>query len=524
MAICATRRRRPLRALMAVALTAGVALTAAACGGESDGASTTGADLAAPPELVRGGTLRAAILGTPQETLNPLLAADNLSQVRGRLVYEPLAVVDRDFNVVPVLYTEATPNDDATEWTYTLHPDAAFADGTPLRGTDVLATMGAMRGTEGVANLAMVDVERSRADADTVTFALSQPVAEFDRRIAQSFFIVLPDGRMSDRLEDQNGSGPYRVVTWRAGQRSVLERRDDYWGGDDRGMADRIELIAAPDPNARLRALTTDQVDVADDITFVDAARLADSDQVRVHRSPAPMTYDLMMNANMEPFDDARVRAALRLAIDRPALVAAVTAGTGQPGNDLWGDGQPAFAEGIPQREQDLDRARELLAEAGTPRVAFTAYTAEIVPGLVAGTRLLARQAEEAGFDIDVEELPPDQYYARIGEWRSWPAVAFSMGLSFTTMVDFLHTKNAPFNMGWLRPQWDRDLATTLGTLDPQERQEGYNALQQELWDEGTDLVWGLAPKHVAAAPEVAGIERLGEFDYPDLTNVTVVD
>lgn len=516
--------RRRTAPWLAAAATVGL-LGLAGCGGGDDpkpSAAATG-DAAAAKTPQRGGTLRVALLGTPQDQLDAAKpAGDNMTQVRATLVYDRMATLDQDQRPQPILYTKAEHDPKGSVWTFTLDPRATFADGSPVTGRDVLASLKALAATDAAANLKMIDVERSRAAGRRVTFVLSRPVADLEHRFAASFFIVLPRGKGASTPDGLNGSGPYRVTAFRAGQRSVLERRKDYWGGEEKGMADRIELVAVTDPAARMRALRSGQVDLADDVSFIDARAARGGDDVVLHEAPAPFVYELILNGDRKPFDDVRVRQALRLAVDRPTLAKAATAGFGRAGNDLWGDGLPDFAHSIPQREQDLDEARRLLREAGKPKPSATIYAAEMAPGLVTGTRLLAEQAKAAGFDLQVRELPLDQYYAQIQKWSTWPAVAFSMGLSFPTMADFLHTDGAPFNLGWHEDGWDDRFHAAIATFDPAERQKRMEQVQRALWERGTDLVWGLAPKQIATTPKVAGLDRIGDYNYPDLTNVSV--
>lgn len=491
--------------------------------GQSSAAGVVGSGSAAPTASSgkRGGTLRAAVLATPQETLDASLpAADNITQVRNFLVYERLASLDEKQQVRRILYTDVQHSADGRSWTFTLDKRAAFADGSPVTGQDVLDSLNTLLPTEAAANLTMIDPKASTADGSSVTLALSYPVADLERRLAGSYFIVMKGGKGSADPGKMNGSGPYRVTGFRAGQRTELQRRKDYWAGDERGMADTIELIGVADPAARMRALKSGQVDLADDVSFVDAK--AAGDQQVIHQAPAPFVYELIMNGTLAPFDDVRVRQALRLAVDRQRLVDSVAVGYGKPGNDLWGAQLPGYATDIPQRTRDLEQAKKLLAQAGKPTVTATIYAAELAPGLVAGTRLLADQAKEAGFELTVQEMDPAQYYAQVQQWHTWPGVAFTMGLSFEQMADFLYLPQAPFNFGWDKPGWAERYNAALGEFDPAAKQKALDGLQRDLWESGPDLVWGLAPKLIATRPGVTGLEAIGDFNYPDLTDVAV--
>lgn len=468
----------------------------------------------------RGGSLTAAIVAVPEETLDATKPADELSQVRNELVYDKVAALDPNGTVVPVLYTTATHDADGSKWTFTINPKATFADGAPVTGADILATLAADAGQDSVQDLNMIDLKESTASGDTVTFVLTQPLANLPLQFALSYMVVLPGGKGSADAASMNGSGPYRVTQFTPGQRTVLERRADYWGGDSRGAADTITLIGVSDPTAGMRALLAHQVDLAAGVTLTDAKANAANNAVVLHKSTAPQGLDLILNAKLAPFDDVRVRQAFRLAIDRPQLAATALSGIGEVGNDVWGAGFPGYDQHLTQRTQDIAQAKQLLAQAGHPQVSLTVYAPQNGGPLTQGTLLIAQQVKAAGFDVTVKQLSPAQYNSPEA-WTTWPAVAFGLGAPFATMAGFFYLPDSYYNFGWNKPDWTADFAKALATFDPAQQQQLLDGLQQQLWDSGPDVIWGLAPTVIATTPEVTGLDTVTDYDYPDLTNVT---
>ena len=489
-------------------------------GGTTTSAATGAGSSSAPPSH-RGGSLRAAILAAPQETLDATKAADELDQARNELVYDKVAARAADGSVVPVLYTNATHNADGSQWVFTMNPKAVFADGTPVRGEDILATLAADAGQDSVQDLNMIDLKKSTASGGTVTFVLTEPLADLPLQFALSFMVVLPGGKGSTDADSMNGSGPYRVTSFTPGQRTVLQRREDYWGGDAHGMADTITLIGVSDPAAGMRALLAHQVDLAAGVTLADAKANESNSAVVLHESTAPEGLDFILNATIAPFDDVRVRQAFRLAIDRPQLAATALSGIGTVGNDVWGAGYPGYDADLPQRTQDIAQAKSLLAQAGHPQVSLTVYAPQGGGPLTQGTLLIAQQVKAAGFDVTVKQLSTPEYYSPQG-WTTWPAVAFGLGASFATMAGFFYLPGSYYNFGWNKPEWTADFGKALATFDPAEQQTLLNGLQQQLWDSGPDVIWGLAPTVIATSPQVTGMDGVADFDYPDLSDVTV--
>lgn len=511
-------RRRFLRSGAAVGAGLALAPLLAACSSDDDAAAPTGGPTGAPR---RGGTLRMAYLSTPSDSVDPLMANDYLSNTRLLQVYEKLALLGPGGQVRPLLYERSDHNADGTEWTFVLKPGIRYADGREMTAADVLASLAAQAQTSAGTGLTAIDLARSNApDPRTVRLVVGEPTADLDYRFAAGYFTVMPDGRGADSANALNGSGPYRVESFTAGQLSVLVRRPDYWGGDTRGLLDRIELSAVPEPTARVNALLAGQVDWADNITFVDADTHRGNPKLVLHPAPTPDGLGWFLNATAPPFDDVRVRQAFRLSVDRQALVTATTFGLGKPGNDLWGEGLPWYATGLPQRTPDVDRAKALLAEAGRDRVPVSILASPMGPGLVEASHMAVDQAKRAGFDVTVEEMPVDLFYADPSRYYNYAAVTFSWAASFPLMASYLYLPDSVYNFGWKNDDWTRRFREAGGLFDAPARQAAYDALQRELWDAGPDLVWGLAPKQTATSPKVGGVDTIGDPTVPDLSGV----
>jgi len=466
--------------------------------------------------------LTAAFLDTPQDTLNATKPVDDLAWVRSELVYERMAEMSPSYKIEPILYTSATHNAAGTQWTFTLNPRAKFANGEEVEGSDVLATLAADQGQDSTQTLTMIDLKKSTASGKTIHFVLSAPTADLPFDFAMSPFVVLPHGKGSTNPATMNGSGPYKVVQFVPGERSVLERRSDYWDGDKRGMAKKIVLIGVADPSARMRALLSHQVDLAGNVNLSDAATDADKSSVALHKSVSPESMDLILNAKIAPFNNVKVRQAFRLAVNRTQLASVALSGIGKPGNDVWGAGFPGYDKSLPQRAQNIAQAKKLLAEAGRSHVSFTVYAPADGGPLTEGTLLIAQQVKAAGFDMTVKQLSEAQYDGEAQEWTSWQGVAFSLGYPFETTAPFFYEPGAPYYFGIGSSAFASTFNEALATFSAAKKQQLLDSLQKQLWETGSDVLWGLAPIVIASNPDVVGLNQIADYNYPDLTNVYV--
>ena len=172
-----------------------------------------------------------------------------------------------------------------------------------------------------------------------------------------------------------------------------------------------MEVILIGDANARLNALKGGEIDYAAGIT--PAAARAEADNPDIAILPAGVAnstaHTFAANTTMPPFDNPDVVRALKLAVDREALVNTVLFGFGEIGNDVVGKGLAGYNDSLPQVERDVEEARRLFAAAGVTELSI--LTAEVYPGMTAAAELLAQQLAEVGVILSLEEVPADQFY-----------------------------------------------------------------------------------------------------------------
>ena len=238
--------------------------------------------------------------------------------------------------------------------------------------------------------------------------SLTRPRGDFITTILAFASFVFPDG--FDDWEHPIGSGPYTLVSYDAGQQIVLEARDDHHDG--RPAIERLEVTVIDDPQTRMNALKSAEIDFATRVDPVIVQAEANNPEVVIHRGGEgdSQVMGFEMNVHQAPFDDPRVREAMKLAIDREELVETIFLGEGYVGNDLVGLGLDGYNESIPQREHDPDRARELFAESGVTEV--TIRTAEITPGLTRAAELYVEQLADSGVTATIEPTDPAGYFS----------------------------------------------------------------------------------------------------------------
>ncbi|TQM79790.1 peptide/nickel transport system substrate-binding protein [Saccharothrix saharensis] len=490
----------PLNRRGFLGLTAGLSIAAlTGCGTQTPTSAAS-----APRD---GGRLRAAFAGGgAKEVLDPHLANLFVEAARSKALYDKLADLGPDVSAQPRLAEKWEPDATLTRWRITLR-QATFHDGRPVRAEDVLASYARIldpnRAFRAKSSLAVIDLANSRAvDERTVEFALQRPFVEFPNVLAAFGAYVVPAG--TEDFTSPVGSGPFRFVSFEPGKSVLLKRHGEYWEGAPH--LDELEFVIANEESARTNALLGGQVEYAHDLTPTTARGHEAGGRMAIHRAPNSAVQAFAMKLDRPPFDNRDLREALFLLADRPQLVESVLAGSGQVGNDLFGKGYQHYADDIPQRTRDLDRAKFLIRRAGAEGLTVKLDTSTAAAGMVEAATVFADQVKGSGLTIEVVTGNKDSYWSdtlKNGSLSSFRSGAMPIE---THVAQRLLSGSGTNVTKWARPEFDALYDRAVSTVDAGRRDEVYREMQRSLHAEGGYLMWGFADWIVGAAPNVGGI------------------
>ncbi|WP_449061202.1 ABC transporter substrate-binding protein [Planomonospora algeriensis] len=466
----------------------------------------------------RGGTVRLAFTGGgATETLDPLSAYSPADLVRTLVVFDRLFTVTGGA-VAPSLAVGAEPEADGRSFTLTLREGVTWHDGSPLSARDVLYSLRYLASPDRSYPselLTYLDVRKTEVTgALTLRVPTLRPVGDPAALFAGASTAVIKDGTTSFAPGEVIGTGAYRVAAFAAGREARLVRNDDYWGGTP--YADELVVISMDDAQARVNAVRGRQADYASDVPYTLAKTGAGDDGLEIrsageHRRTG---YGFVLNTTRKLMADARVRRALRLGVDRQALVRTVFLDHGAVGNDLFGHGAPSFAEDIPVLARDVTRARELLEEAGATGASLVIRSAEYEAGLNASTELFAEQLRELGLKATVRIVTPVEYFDLEG-LAAADAIAFPLA-PFPLSVIFARSAAYPA-LAFKDPELEKDLATALSATGAREREAAWLRVQRVMADRGNWIVWGRGDVLSLARRELTGVEVRESAKYPYL-------
>ncbi len=511
-----TRRDFLERALAAGAL-AGTGAGLAACGGTS-GASTTARYR---ERIERGGTLTAALTGgTSADTLDAQAGVNNVDFARIAQLYETLLTWSTDVVAEPCLAESMEPNSDATSWTIRLRPGVTFHNGKDLTAEDVIFSLRRILDPKaplpGAPTLAPIDAAGlKQLDRLTVSVPCKTPFSTFRGAAANQYCYIVPSG-----YDPKNpvGTGPFRYKSFTPGVQSTFVRYKDYWQ-EGHPYLDAVTMSDYSDETSQIDALESGEADIVN-LLSADAVSAVESSGGRVVVSPGGGFTPFTMRVDVAPFNDVRVRQAMRLIVDRREMMATVFGGHGTIGNDVFSIWDAEYDHDLPQRHQDLDEARFLLRKAGHEHLKTQLVTSDIAQGTTSMAQVLAKQASAAGVSVALRVVNATEFYGP--SYLHWVfAQDFWYYAPYLVQVALATIPTAPFNeCHFDDPRYNALYSEALKTVDPARQTELAHEMQKIDYDSGGYIILLFPPVIDGYASQVHGVvsSKVGvSFDDYDL-------
>ncbi len=312
--------------------------------------------------------------GADLQSINPLFTVHPLAKaVQKHVLFLTMAAYDTAFNPVPRL-ASWTWNADRTALTFRIRPDIEWHDGAPTRARDVAWTIDAARDPAVAFPRArdfsgLLAVETVDSLTVTLSFERAQPIFPdvlTDLAILPAHvFEVLGPGELRSAAFNREpvGNGPFEFVEYRPNQRWVFQRADAFPEQLGRPGFKRFVVVVVDEPATKLAALTSGELDFAG-ISPAHASFVDSDPRLTTIAYPVQFVYGVVWNLRRTPFDDARVRLALSLALDRQLVVDAYLHGFATVAN---GPVPPEHPWYLPVDPVPFDRVRaqDMLDEAG---------------------------------------------------------------------------------------------------------------------------------------------------------------
>jgi ABC-type transport system substrate-binding protein len=495
--------------LLALTACGNVALTPSATpsASETTVASETPSAPASPaspeePKVLKVGTNLADVgnLDITKSTFNQVYEINNT-------ICETLIGKNPKTLVLEPLLIESMPetSEDGTLFTFKLKKGILFHDGTELTTKDVLFTLNRFYqpATESVTSWLTDVIEGTKdvldgkaptlsgvkaVDDYTFTIKISHPYSAFLSVLAAAPFAIYPEAACKaagDKWGIQTliGTGPYKFDTFTPNTSVTLSKFDKYHGGAK--SVDQIQ-INNMDGNTALLEYEAGNIDVCpvqDDM----APNYLNSDKYskNIHMQPLMAIYSLILNQAEKPLDNPLVRQAVSLATDRKAITQDYLKGNAQPAYSFLPPGIPGYDEKTPELEYNVEKAKELLKQAGYANGITITATGTEGSKFINYYTILKEQYKKANINLEIKQIDKASW----ADTRSAGKVQFYI---FEWYADF----NDPDN--FLYSAFDKGVAKFFSTgntdeafsaalaqgrtiFDPAQKQEFYNKLDTQL-------------------------------------------
>jgi peptide/nickel transport system substrate-binding protein len=414
------------------------------------------------------------------------------------------------------LAEEMTPNSDGSVWTIRLRSGVEFHNGKTLDIDDFVFTMNRLLnpklGSPGFSRAVLLDLKHAKKlDKLTIRVPLVTKIG-----ILPDFFgggSVLGIVPVGYDPKQPVGTGPFKLKSFTPGQQAVFERFPNYWG--EKAKVDELVLIDLPDDSARYNALLSGQIDVLDSIPSTQISTLKTNSSFHVSSVPSAQYFPIYVRVDAAPFNDARVRQALRLSVDRKQIAASAYEGQATIGNDVF-DAFDPVADSTLVRPHDPEQAKSLLKQAGKDGLAVTLVYGGIGQGTAQTCQIFAENAKAAGINIRLRQVDAGTLFGpNYGQWPfandSWPGLEYLLSATSSTGPNahnnITHFKNSRYNTLY---------AQAIAALDAAKRAEAAHEMQRIDFDQGGEII-PVFPNYTAAYST-----KVGGFYPSNLSGVTV--
>ena len=455
----------------------------AACGSSGTSSSPSGGSSSAAG--APGAVIKAGIV-TPTGAINPVTVADQGGLDMLGQTGEYLCLSTQTLTLKPVLATSWTPNSKADVWTFKIRQNVKFHNGQALTADDVVYTYQLHTNPKGEANAlsafggVLTPAGVKKVDDFTVEFHLSAPNGNFPYLTSSDNYnmIILPKGYDPAKWQSTFiGTGPFKLGSYTPKSGATFTRNESYWG--KKALPSSTQFTFYDTQNPMILGLTGGTIDVVGQFAVAGAQELL-TGSYNIIKLKSSAHRQLSMRNDKAPFTDARVRQAIALTLDRPAIVKALFQGFADVGNDSpFAPVYPSTNTSVAQRTKDIAKAKSLLAAAGHGSGFSTQLVTENFVEIPQYAQIVAQSAKEIGVNIGLKVESSSQYYGKATFGNSdWLDATMSLvdyghrGVPNVFLTSPLETYNAKTGTGtwnaahFANAQYDKLVAQYIAASD----------------------------------------------------------
>lgn len=461
-------------------------------------------------------------------TLDPQGTSDMIAHMAIRQIYDGLvAPTPGNMNTPrPALAESYEVNQAGNEYTFKIRKGVKFHNGAEMTMEDVDFSMQrAMKSSYLKTFIAAID-HFEVVDGDHIKMVLKYPYKPILQILTNSTFSIVCK-KVVESVEASGGTygrepvgtGPYKFVSWSKGDKIVLKANDSYFRGAAAIKDLTMKIIA--DAAAGDLANESGEIDFYSGTLFVNRAHLKEVKRLQNKGGGSAGVQFITFNCEQGPFADKRVRQAVAYVIDRKDIMTGAFEGYGDAETGFWCPYMWGYQPNVPAEEYNIEKAKQLLAEAGYPNGFKTVYKVLSSPSYSKTAEVVSEQLRKIGIEC---ELRPLEKAAYVEEVQNKCDFTITNGLAYGVVpdVDYIYTKYlSSTNLGnnnnysrYVNKDLDELIKKARVSQDEAERKALYWEVNRIVAADHPYIPWGVCQNMVFANADLKGFEYDGVERY----------
>ena len=357
------------------------------------------------------------IFGVAREPsgLDPHQLAETIAFNVTCAIYDCLVKDNGSGEYVPHLAESVDVSDDGMTYTFKLRQGVEFSNGTPVTPEDVKFSLDRTKAKGWAFDMTRYIDEVEVVGDDTVVVYLNAPFNGLLGSLASPYFSIMSKAYVEEVGDDMIkrqpiGSGPFILSDWVSGDHLELVANENYF--DEKPFLKKVIYKVVSDKSTAVMALESGELDLYDDVDVNDIAMIKANPDLQFQSTPKAGVLTMCINNEVEPLNDIRVRQAIAYALNRDDIVTGVYQGYSQAADSPIPPSCEGYSTNVKQFERDIQKAKDLLAEAGYPN--GLTITMSIQAPYRPMAEVIQANLKEVGITLKIDILEPSAFSSTV--------------------------------------------------------------------------------------------------------------
>lgn len=465
-------------------------------------------------------------IGEPK-TLDPTQVSDLVAYYVTHQIYDNLIYYGTDQTLTPGLAESWTYSDDGTEITFKLREGVKFHNGDVMTAEDVVFSLNMAIASPFTQGVTAVMENAEKVDDTTVKLKLKHSYGPIEYCISSSQMVIVnkkayeadPEGYGRNPI----GTGPYQFVEWKAGDKIILKAFEDYYKGPAEIKDVTFKVIT--DGSTAVIALENGEIDIIDTPPKTDRQNIIDNPNLKYYETEIAATVFITINHKSELGKNKKLREAIAHAIDKESMIIGAVEGIGTPIETPMTKSAFGWPEDFKNREYDIEKAKQLLAEAGYPNGLDMVLKTTESATYFKPTEVLQDQLKKIGINASIQKMERGAFWDDIMTKRDY---GFAVSAATATYPDSDHiysmfhgslVEKGKNYFNYSNPKLDELLDKGRLSNDQEERKQIYREICELFKEDVVSIPLYTYMTPIAANKDLKGVmahptNRMFVYDY----------